>query len=99
MKRLAALSVFVILTLLFTRPGFGQTSAELKALKNEIKALKEGQAAMQKDLQEIKNLLRSRPAQPAQPLAPRDIVLNIDGDPFKGDRNAKLVLVDFSEYQ
>ena len=96
MKRLVSLSIFVILTLFFTQPGFGQTSEELKSMRDEIKALKEGQTAIQKDLQEIKNLLRSRPAQPA---SPRDIVLNIDGDPFKGDKDAKLVLVDFSEYQ
>jgi len=96
MKRLTALTAFVILTLIFTQPGFGQTSEELRALKDEIKALKAGQTAIQKELQEIKSLLRSRPAQPE---VPRDIVLNIDGVPFKGDKDARLVLVDFSEYQ
>lgn len=98
MKRFVTPAILTILTLFYAQavPAQQPSAEELKGLREEIKALKEGQTAIQKDLQEIKNLLRSRPAQPA---APRDIVLNIDGDPFKGDKNTKLVLVDFSEYQ
>ena len=99
MKRLAALAVVIILTLFFTQPGLGQTSDELKALKDEIKALKEGQAAMQKDLQEIKNLLRTRQAQPQAPPEFKEAMIDIAGDPFKGVDTAKLVLIEFSEYQ
>ena len=99
MKRLAALAGVVILTFLFTQPGFGQTSEELKALRDEIKALKEGQTAIQKDLQEIKNLLRTRQAQPQTPPQFKEAVLNIDAGNVKGDNNAKLVLIEFSDYQ
>ncbi len=71
-------------------------------LRSEIEALKEGQEAIQEELQEIKNLLSTRLA-PAPAAAPAPVVLNIDldieGSPFKGDRNAKLTLIEFTDYQ
>ena len=99
MKRLVALAVIVILTLFFTNSGFGQTGEELKSLREEIKALKESQTAIQKDLQEIKNLLRTQQAQPQVPPAFKEAVVSIDAGHVKGDKNAKLVMIDFSEYQ
>ncbi len=91
-----------LLTLLYGTPGFAQgTSGEgVNDLKEEIEALKEGQKAIQKELQEIKSLLRERQA-PAQAPAPppREFVLDLGGNPFKGDENAKLTLVEFTDYQ
>ena len=99
MKRLLALTVILILTLCVTNHGFGQTDEELKSLREEIKALKEGQSAIQKDLQEIKNLLRTRQAQPQAPPPFKEAIVSIDAGHVKGDKNAKLVMIDFSEYQ
>ena len=99
MKRWVAVAVSVMLTLVFTHRSFGQTGEELKALREEIKALKEGQAASQKDLQEIKNLLRMRQAQPPTPPPFKEVVVSIDAGHVKGDKDAKLVMIDFSEYQ
>ena len=99
MKRLVALAVIVILTLFFTHRGFGQTGEELKSLREEIKALKESQTAIQKDLQEIKNLLRTQQAQPQAPPPFKEAVVSIDAGHVKGDKDAKLVMIDFSEYQ
>jgi protein-disulfide isomerase len=70
-----------------------QTSTE--KLTKDIEALKEGQKAIQKDLQEIKTLLRrGQPTPPAQ-----NVVLDLGKNPFKGKNNAKLTLVEFSDYQ
>ena len=66
-------------------------------LKKDIEALKEGQKAIQKDLQEIKTLLQSRPAAPPPP--PQNVVLDLGKSPVKGERTAKLTLVEFSDYQ
>jgi hypothetical protein len=66
-------------------------------LKKDIEALKEGQKAIQKDLQEIKVLLQSRPAGPPPP--PQNVVLDLGKNPFKGERTAKLTLVEISDYQ
>jgi protein-disulfide isomerase len=96
-------SIGIILLLLFCcSPAFAQTPPaspddEIKALKQEIEAVKAGQTAIQKELAEIKNLLRSRPA--GQPVAARDIVLDIADAPTKGPKDAKVVLVEFSDFQ
>ncbi len=91
-----------LLTLLYGTPGFAQeTSSEgVNDLKEEIEELKEGQKAIQKELQEIKTLLRARQAPAPTPAAPpREIVLDLGGSPFKGDETAKLTLVEFTDYQ
>jgi len=91
-----------LLTLLCGTPGIAQgTSSEgVNDLKEEIEALKEGQKAIQKELQEIKSLLRARQAPaPAPAPPPREFVLDLGGSPFKGDENAKLTLVEFTDYQ
>jgi Tfp pilus assembly protein PilN len=71
----------------------GQQSDDLK---KDIEALKEGQKAIQKDLQEIKTLLQARQQPPAPP---QNVVLELGKNPFKGERNAKLTLVEISDYQ
>ena len=68
-------------------------------LKKEIETLKQGQEAIQKDLQEIKDLLKPRQAPAPTPTAPIDVVLDISENPFKGDRSARLTLVEFTDYQ
>ncbi len=99
MKRLVVLVVIIILALFFTDRSFGQTAEDLKSLREEIKALKESQMAIQKDLQEIKNLLRAQQAQPQAPPAFKEAIVSIDAGHVKGDGNAKLVMIEFSEYQ
>jgi protein-disulfide isomerase len=98
---LRVLPGLILLTLVCAQSSFAQqqsSSEEMKTLRKEIEAIKESQAAIQKDLQEIKNLLQTRLA--AQPgAAPRDIALDIGGAPFKGDKSGKVVLVEFSDYQ
>ena len=89
----------LLLTLCCASSKFAQTQSqtddEIKALKNEIQSVKAGQEAIQKQLQEITTLLKTRPVAGA----PRDIVLDISGAPVKGEQNAKVVLVEFSDFQ
>jgi hypothetical protein len=101
--KVVALGALAAVAVLGTvRPGVTQ-SDDPKALGKEIENLKAGQQKMQKDLDEIKNLLRARPAAP--PAAPGEpdpssIVLNMDPKAyFKGSKTAKLVMVDFTDYQ
>ena len=81
-----------LLTFFCPQSGFTQSSEELKALRKEIEALKEGQRAIQKELQEIRNILQGKQL-------PQEVVLNVADNPFKGDKNAKLALIEFSDYQ
>jgi protein-disulfide isomerase len=66
-------------------------------LKKDMETLKESVKAIQKDLQEIKVLLQSRPAAPSPPS--QNVVLDLGNNPFKGERTAKLTLVEISDYQ
>ena len=98
-KGVAALCGLVLLGFLTACTGQAQSQSN-DDLKKEIQSLKEGQQAIQKDLQEIKKLLAARPAAPAAlPEQAMNAVVSVDGVPFKGDKNAKLTLVEFSEFQ
>jgi protein-disulfide isomerase len=94
---LTIVSGAILLSLLHAQPGRTQSSEELKALRKDIEGLKQGQSAIQKELQEIKSLLQSRAAPP--PPEPQNVVLNLMGDPIKGEKNATVTLVEFSDYQ
>jgi protein-disulfide isomerase len=91
---LAAASIFLSID-----PGSAQSSDELRALRKELEAIKEGQSRLQKDVQEIKTLLQGgRVAAPA-PGQPTNVVLTLEDDSAKGDKNARLVLIEFTDYQ
>jgi protein-disulfide isomerase len=69
------------------------TNAELK---KQMDALQESLKTMQKDLQDIKTLLQTR----QQPAGPKDaVVLDIANNPTRGDKAAKITLVEFTDYQ
>src|SRR5687768_2217706 len=94
--------VFVVSALLLpVCPGFAQSSAELNAMRKELEAIKEGQNKLQKDVQDIKALLQGARmgATPPAAVQPVNMVLTLDGDPMKGDKSAKVVVVEFTDYQ
>jgi protein-disulfide isomerase len=66
-------------------------------LRKEIEALREDMKALRNDVREIKAILQSRPAVPAPP--PQNVVLDLGTNPFRGDRNAPLTMIEFSDYQ
>jgi protein-disulfide isomerase len=103
MKRTVGLPVLTAMGILvWAHASVAQSGGEIQSLKKEIEALKEGQSAIQKDLQEIKTLLRSRPtvaAPSAPPAPPAEAVVSIDGAPVKGKKDAKVTLVEFTDYQ
>ena len=64
-------------------------------LKKDIQALQESLKAIQKDLQEIKGML----ARPAGPPSLVNKVVDLGNGPFKGEADAKVTLVEVSDYQ
>ena len=95
MKKSIVPLVVAILFCVFTLPAFAQSADEINTLKKEIETLKEGQKTMQKDIQDIKNSLRAKQAPPEF----KEAVIELGDNPFKGDKNAKVTLVEFSDFQ
>jgi peptidoglycan hydrolase CwlO-like protein len=90
--------IYTILTMLFIFSAqicFAQTTGEIDGMKKDISALKEGQQAIQKEIAEIKTILKQKPAQTEF----KETVINVENDPSKGDKKAKLALIEFSDYQ
>jgi len=88
------------LTVLMASPLIAQSQAAtdgLPALQRQIDDLKESQRAIQSQLDEIKRLLLGTPGAQAPELS--NVTISLNGHPSKGSREAKLILVDFSDYQ
>jgi protein-disulfide isomerase len=92
----AVLNVALV-SLLTTPLASAQQMPTTDDLKKEIGALREEVRALRKDIQDVKALLQRQPQQPAQP--PQNVVLELGKSPSKGERTAKLTLVEFSDYQ
>lgn len=99
MKKCLVCLVLGLTLILGVQPAFSQTSEEYKALKKDIGSLKEGQDALRKDMQELKKLIQARPAGGPPGDSFKEAMINIKGAPIKGDKNAKLVFMEFSDYQ
>ena len=78
--------------------GYAQSGDEIRSLKKEIEALKKNQKNILKALESLKKRAGRIPPLRRQP-PPQSVVLSVAGEPFKGNRNAKLTLVEFSDYQ
>ena len=102
MNRIAAAIFLAVLIFLFPQSGSGQrrqqNNGDLNKLREEVKSLKAGQEAMQKDLQEIKKLLEARLGT-VPPPTPALEAISVGDNPFLGNKNARVVLLDFSDYQ
>lgn len=107
MRKYAAAAAFAVLVFGHTDAARAQgprkpsTAQEVQALREQVRELQEGQEAMRKELQEIRRLLeQAMRAGPAQPPAPRGpATVSLDTDPHLGSDAAKVVLIDFSDYQ
>jgi len=91
------LAVFLFLT------SFSAWSASSKQdfidLKTEIASLKEGQEAMQKDLEEIKKLVKEGARAAPAGAAFREQDVSIGDSPVIGEAKAIVTLIEFSDYQ
>jgi protein-disulfide isomerase len=90
------IALLCVLALSADRKALAQAGDDLSELRKEVEALKQGQLQLQRELQEINALLRRR-----QPAATdvQNVVLTIDGYPSKGSQSAKLILIEFTDYQ
>ena len=112
MIRLKTIFFASALALVASHSAVAQRADDIRTLTKEIEGLKAGQAAILRELRELKGALQQEaPApvptvqvQPANRPAPQvpevvDITLGIVGAPVKGDKNAKVTVVEFTDYQ
>lgn len=70
---------------------------ELRAIRKDLEALKEGQKTLTRELRELKEKLNE--GEESEPEEPRGVAISADDDPSKGEREAKVTLIEFSDYQ
>jgi protein-disulfide isomerase len=100
MKKRVPSTVLALAFLFAVSPLAAQTPSDTEALKQEIQSLKAGQQQIQKDIEEIKKILQAARTQPtAAPDKAVNAIVNIAGEPVKGNKDARLTLIEFSEYQ
>lgn len=80
-------------------PLVAQSPSESEWLKGEIQSIKASQQQLQKDVDEIKKILQAAVNPAAAPDKAVNAVVNIAGEPVKGNKDARLTLIEFSEYQ
>lgn len=71
------------------------------SLQQQIDDLKAGQERILRELDELKRLLRQRPNRPdlpSSPLPPENISLGVHGEPFRGDRQARVAIMEYSDF-
>jgi protein-disulfide isomerase len=94
----AALAAAVIVVGIATSAQAG-TSADMEQMQKDIAAIKDGQEAMRKELEEIKKLLQARQAPAAATAKNLDAELEVRDAPMLGDRAAPVTLVEFTDFQ
>lgn len=100
MHRYRGIKALAIVLMVIGMNYAGMAQDSTSNIQNDIEALKQGQQAIRKDLQEIKAALAPfMTRQKAPEVNVKDIEIELGNFPIKGSETAKLVLIEFSDYQ
>lgn len=97
--RKSAVLIIMAVPILFLFSGCTRQGEELRLLSEKMDELKQGQESLKKELQDVKKSLRTRPSPTPRRAEFEEALIDIEADPFKGDKLAKVTLMDFSDYE
>lgn len=78
--------------------AWADETEELQQLKKEVESLKAGQRAITEEIKSLKKVLSGQ-RQRRDPVRDVNVSLNVADDPYKGVTDARLTMVEFSDYQ
>ncbi|HYJ46754.1 MAG TPA: DsbA family protein [Pyrinomonadaceae bacterium] len=85
------------------RPQSKTEAGDQSSLRKEIDELKEGQRRILAELEELKKIIQMEQgdgaAAAAAPRPPANPTLNVSNEPFKGDKGARLAIIEYSDFQ
>ncbi len=89
-----------VLVFLTAAPAQAGTREEIKELKEEVQALRQGQEKMQGELAEIKKLLQqqARPSTPTRTQAFKPVDIRLGQKESRGAEDAPVTLIEYSDY-
>jgi protein-disulfide isomerase len=96
--RRAVLVAFMATFVFAAVPACGQTAGEVAALRKELDALKASHAALRKDVDELREVLKPTPPKSIMD-APPGMTLPLSDAPSRGAAGAKIVMLEFSDYE
>ena len=89
---LTILAVILLFSLGINAWTISQLSTVKKGMKNQ-------QLKVTKLADDVKKLQTAGPRKPSQPETPKEVLVSFDDDYIKGDPNAPVTIVEFSDYQ
>lgn len=100
MKLTAFGTIFCLIVALgiSTSASWADETEEVQQLKKEIESLKAGQQAIRAEINSLKKQLTTQ-RQRRSPVRDVNVSLNVADDPYKGMTDAKVTMVEFSDYQ
>ena len=95
--RVAGVVAGAVLLVLAVAPTAPAQSPEITTLQSDLATLARQLEGVQRELQELKSLLRDRAGAPANEF--RSMALGVGDGPFKGAADARVTLIEFTDYQ
>jgi len=99
-NRIAVVFVVLLSISIASSALAAEERATVSPIQRQLDDLKEGQQRILQELEGIKRLLQEKPpGSSATATAPKIISINVHGEPFRGDRGARVAIMEYSDFE